>query len=224
MQSKQTKFSPEVVKQAATLLSQVATRLNKVAFTPSEMAQMAAGGGGEMPMDPAMMGGGGMPMDPAMMGGMPQAPAAPGVDMNQLMSLLTEQQQPKTKSNKVDPEKINIGMGRILKLLTSLYHNLGWPLPSDILDDEAMAKSVETISQPEAQSASQQAAPEQPAIPEDLTAPALGMSPPITPIEPIEAPKTAGVKRQNLVSSLMAKTASQKKSILLSSLERKQTK
>ena len=212
MQSKQTKFSPEVVKQAATLLSQVATRLNKVAFTPSEMAQMAAGGGGEMPMDPAMM------------GGMPQAPAAPGVDMNQLMSLLTEQQQPKTKSNKVDPEKINIGMGRILKLLTSLYHNLGWPLPSDILDDEAMAKSVETISQPEAQSASQQAAPEQPAIPEDLTAPALGMSPPITPIEPIEAPKTAGVKRQNLVSSLMAKTASQKKSILLSSLERKQTK
>jgi hypothetical protein len=36
---------------------------------PMDPAMMAGGGGGGMPMEPAMMGGGGMPMDPAMMGG-----------------------------------------------------------------------------------------------------------------------------------------------------------
>ena len=128
----------------------------KKAFMPPEAMDPAMGGmgggmpmdpgmGGGMPMDPSMGGmppmdpmmGGGMPMDPSMGGGMPPeamppapppapAPAPPGTPVDPATM------QP--KKPKIEPQAIYDELKFMRNLMTTMFKNLGWNMPDNILD------------------------------------------------------------------------------------------
>lgn len=172
----------------------------KKAFVPPGMDPMAAGGGappmgappmgappmGAPPMDPAAMGGA-PPMDPAMAAG-----GAPPMDPV-IQQAITQAVQtamgggaggpggpagagPGKGAGKVDPGLIYMEMGRIRKMMTTMFQNLGWELPPDILDDEMVAQSV--VGGAPAGQPTDAAGGAPPAPPAD---PAAGGAPPLPP-------------------------------------------
>jgi hypothetical protein len=195
-----------------TLLDLAAWKLNgeKEAFVPPGAEDPAAGGGG-MPPDP-MAGGGGMPPDP-MAGGAPPDPMAAaaagalpppgGLDpmMQQAITQAVQQAMaggagpasagpagPGKGSAKIDPGLVYMELGRIRKMFTNMFENLGWELPPDILDDNMVAQSV--IGQDPSGTPTDAAggsAPPDPAAaagpPPGL--PGIGQSPGINPVEAV---------------------------------------
>lgn len=128
---------------------------------PGGMGDPAMAAGMAPPMSGAPMGG--PPMDPAMMGGPPPSsdPLAQLAPMVQQMVQQALQQAGVqggaagatgatggaagaggAGAKKIDPALIYLELGRLRKLLTTMFQNNGWPLPSDILDDQAVAASV----------------------------------------------------------------------------------
>ena len=196
----------------------LADRLTKSAFTPMDALNGAGGGGappgGAPPADPSM-GGGAPPMDPSMGGGAPPmdpsmggAPPAGGggIDPASLQMIVQQAVQQAMggggaagpgqagpagpgKGAKVDPGMIYLELGRVRKLLTTLFQNLNMNLPPDILDDQMVA-----------QSATGQTPTSQPLPGGDagggggVSLPAIGQSPAINPMAPADMGKQGSVK------------------------------
>jgi hypothetical protein len=170
--------------------------------------------GGAPPMDPAMAGGG-MPMDPAMAGGgmPPMDPMAGGGAIDPATQAAIDAAVQAAlgatgggaagagapgaagpgKGAKIDPGMIYMELGRMRKMMTTMFQNLSWELPPDILDDQAVAQSVsgmDPASPPTDQAVAAPAPAEQPGLP------AIGQTAAVNPIEPIGgggAPKQANL-------------------------------
>jgi len=110
---------------------------------PMDPSMMVAAGG-MPPMDPSMMGaaaGGGMPpMDPSMMaaaGGMPADPNAAAAAPAPAASASAS-----GGKSKLDADMVYLQLGRMIKLITNLYQQLGVQLPPDMLDDQKILADV----------------------------------------------------------------------------------
>jgi hypothetical protein len=95
---------------------------------------------------------------------------------------------------KVDPGLLYMELGRLRKLMTTMYQNLGWDLPPDILDDSQVAQSVmgDPASQPMDQAGAAPPAEDPAAASAGL--PGIGTSPAINPIEPAAVGKQASIR------------------------------
>ena len=156
------------------------------------------------PMDPGM--GGAPPMDPAMGGAPPMDPAAGGAppDIAALVTQMVQEELAKQGMGaggaaggaggvggklKIDPAFIYMELSRMRKMMTHFFQKSGIELPSDILDDGAVAQTVMGQA-PESAPIGQEGAP----MPGGdagggpMGLPGVGQS---APISPIEAPKTA---------------------------------
>lgn len=164
--------------------------VEKEAFVPTPTDPAAAAGGGmppgmppdgQMPADPMAMGGG---MPPAMGGGMPPAAGGappmldPIIQQSITQAVQAAMQQGGAggegskvagpgKGAKVDPGLLYMELGRIRKMMTTMFQNLGWELPPDILDDTMVAQAVSggaPAGQP-TNAGAPPAPPEQPPLP-----------------------------------------------------------
>jgi hypothetical protein len=146
-------------------------------------------------------------MDPAAMGG-----GAPPIDIQSIVSQVVQQLLPQLqrqmggaaggtggpagpgKNAKIDPGMIYMELGRVRKLLTTMFQNLNWDLPPDILDDQMVAQSVAgqlPASQPT--DAGGGAAP---------GLPAMGGAPAINPIAPAGGDSGGGSTKSGSVLEL----------------------
>jgi hypothetical protein len=178
-------------------------------------AGMGAMGGGMPPMDPAMMAsmgggmGGGMeggmpPVDPSMAaaGGMGGIPPELQAMITQAVQQAMSQQTGSPaapgsgaagpgKGAKIDPGMIYLELGRVRKMLTTMFQNMGWNLPPDILDDQMVAQAVAGQS-PTSAPISADAAATDPSV--GVSLPAIGTSPAISPMAAPDMGKQASIK------------------------------
>lgn len=200
----------------------------KRAFVPAGGGDPAAAGGMPPGGDPAAAAAG-MPMDPSM-GGMPPAdPAAaaattsgggaPPFDPAALMPLIQQAVQqamgggapgaagqnpvagPGGKA-KIDPGMIYMELGRCRKLLTTLFEHMQWPLPPDILDDQAVAMTAAGQQPQTAPLGGDQAGGAAAAPGGGL--PAMPGSPAVNPIQPPGGAGGGGQKTAETVQDIFA--------------------
>ncbi len=195
----------------------------KVAFVPSGGDPAA---GGAPPGDPAAAGG--MPPgDPAAAGGAPAGGGVPPFDPSMLTPMIQQAVQQAMQGAgggmgaqsptgpagvgqkmKIDPTMVYLQLGRMNKLMIHLFEQMGWPVPPDTLNDDAMIQQAAGQGGPGAGmpgatggAPSPGGAPApggapppapggDPAAQEPQGLPGIGQSPAINPIQPA---KTASI-------------------------------
>jgi hypothetical protein len=95
---------------------------------------------------------------------------------------------------------IYLQLGRLVKLMTTHFKNLGWDLPPDILDDDMVAQAV--VGQSAATAAPPGGGGGAEAGPQGL--PAVGQTPAVNPIQPIDQ---GGATKQSSVLDIFSSRA-----------------
>ena len=197
-----------------------------------------APGAGGPPPDPSM-GAGGPPPDPSTGAGGPPPGGDPsggagGPDlMSALMPAIQQAVQQAVqqamggqgtpgagptalgpgKGAKIDPGMIYMVLGRIMKMQTYMFQQLGWSIPPDFLNDDATAQSVmgqppTSLMGPQGGGAATSGDPSGGAPP---SLPGIGGSGPLSPVQPMSPPggdiKQASIKdimsQRNTLSGML---------------------